>query len=136
MGGAVAVGALELQHDLTGWIALEPFVGDGRAGDIASVLWEEPPAHYGGAYSKMLVRPEPCGSKILDYRVSVYQPKAYVAPHRHRIQEQIYHVLDGEALMEIGGERTVVRKDDVIFIPPVWSTRFTTPAWSICASSR
>ena len=84
----------------------------------ASVLWEEPPAHFGGACSKMLVRPEPCGSKILDYRVSVYQPKAYVAPHKHRIQEQIYHVLDGEGLMEIEGERTVVRKDDVIFIPP------------------
>ncbi|HTT37021.1 MAG TPA: cupin domain-containing protein [Burkholderiales bacterium] len=84
----------------------------------ASVMWEEPPAHYGGAYSKMLVRPEACGSKILDYRISVYQPKAYVAPHRHRIQEQIYHILDGEGLMEIEGERTVVRKDDVIFIPP------------------
>jgi mannose-6-phosphate isomerase-like protein (cupin superfamily) len=84
----------------------------------ASVMWEEPPAHYGGAYSKMLVRPEPCGSKILDYRVSVYQPKAYVAPHKHRIQEQIYHVLDGEGLMELEGERSVVRKDDVIFIPP------------------
>jgi mannose-6-phosphate isomerase-like protein (cupin superfamily) len=84
----------------------------------ASVLWEEPPAHYGGAYSKMLVRPEPCGSKSLDYRVSVYQPKAHVAPHKHRIQEQIYHILDGEGLMEIDGERTVVRRDDVIFIPP------------------
>jgi hypothetical protein len=37
----------------------------------ASVMWEEPPAHYGGAFSKMLVRPEACGSKILDYRISV-----------------------------------------------------------------
>lgn len=84
----------------------------------ASVMWDEPPAHYGGAFSKMLVRPEPCGSKILDYRISVYQPRAYVAPHSHRIQEQIYHVLDGEGLMEIEDERTVVRRDDVIFIPP------------------
>src|SRR3982751_1873160 len=84
----------------------------------APVMWEEPPAHYGGAFSKMLVRPEPCGSKVLDYRVSVYQPRADGAPHKHRIQEQIYHVLDGEGLMEIEGERTVVRKDDVIFIPP------------------
>jgi mannose-6-phosphate isomerase-like protein (cupin superfamily) len=83
----------------------------------ASVLWDEPPAHYGGAFSKMLVRPEPCGSKNLDYRISVYQPRAYVAPHRHRIQEQVYHILDGEGLMEIEGERTVVRRDDVIFIP-------------------
>jgi mannose-6-phosphate isomerase-like protein (cupin superfamily) len=84
----------------------------------ASVMWSELPAHIGGAYSKLLVRPEACGSKSIDYRVSVYQPRAYVEPHAHRIQEQVYHVLDGEALMEIGGERTVVRKDDVIFIPP------------------
>jgi mannose-6-phosphate isomerase-like protein (cupin superfamily) len=27
-------------------------------------------------------------------------------------------VFDGEWLMELQGERTVVRKDDVIFIPP------------------
>jgi len=84
----------------------------------ASVIWDELPGHFGGAYSKLLVRPESCGSKNLDYRVSVYQPRAYVEIHSHRIQEQVYHVLDGEALMEIEGERTVVRKDDVIFIPP------------------
>jgi mannose-6-phosphate isomerase-like protein (cupin superfamily) len=84
----------------------------------ASVMWDELPAHIGGAYSKLLVRPESCGSKSIDYRISVYQPRAYVEPHRHRIQEQVYHVLDGEALMEIDGNRTVVRKDDVIFIPP------------------
>ena len=84
----------------------------------AAVLWEEPPEHIGGAYSKMLVRPEPTGSRILDYRISVYQPKAYVKPHHHAIQEQVYHVLDGEGLRELDGERTVVRKDDVIFIPP------------------
>jgi mannose-6-phosphate isomerase-like protein (cupin superfamily) len=84
----------------------------------ASVMWDEPPAHFGGAFSKMLVRPEACGSKNLDYRISVYQPRAFVAPHRHRNQEQIYHILDGEGLMEIEGERTVVRRDDVIFIPP------------------
>jgi mannose-6-phosphate isomerase-like protein (cupin superfamily) len=84
----------------------------------AEVIWDEAPAHYGGAFSKMLVRPENCGSKSIDYRVSVYQPRAYVAPHKHRIQEQVYHILDGEALMEFAGKRTLVRKDDVIFIPP------------------
>lgn len=84
----------------------------------ASVLWSELPGHFGGAYSKLLVRPESCGSKSIDYRISVYQPRAYVELHRHRIQEQVYHVLDGEAVMEIDGERTVVRKDDIIFIPP------------------
>lgn len=83
----------------------------------AEVIWDEPPAHYGGAFSKMLVRPESCGSKSIDYRISVYQPRAYVAPHKHRIQEQVYHVLEGEGLMELDGKKQVVRKDDVIFIP-------------------
>ena len=84
----------------------------------ATVVWDEPPEHYGGAYSKMLVRPESSGSTNIDYRISVYQPRAYVEPHHHKIQEQVYHVLEGEGLMELDGKRNVVRKDDIIFIPP------------------
>ena len=84
----------------------------------AEVMWDELPGHLNGAYSKLLVRPESCGSKHIDYRISVYQPRGYVEPHRHRIQEQVYHILDGEALLELDGDRKVVRKDDVIFIPP------------------
>ena len=48
----------------------------------------------------------------------MYQPMAYVKLHRHRVQEQIYHVLDGEGLMEIDGKSQVVRKHDFIFLPP------------------
>jgi mannose-6-phosphate isomerase-like protein (cupin superfamily) len=43
---------------------------------------------------------------------------AYVKLHKHKVQEQVYHVLDGEGLMEIDGERHVVRRHDVIFLPP------------------
>jgi mannose-6-phosphate isomerase-like protein (cupin superfamily) len=43
---------------------------------------------------------------------------AHVAPHAHKVQEQVYHVLDGEGLMEIEGKRRVVRRHDVIFLPP------------------
>lgn len=86
--------------------------------NIAEVPWEEPPGHHGGAYSKMLVRPEGAGSTHLDYRISAYQPKAHVEPHAHKLQEQVYHVLDGEGLMEIEGQRRVVRRHDVIFLPP------------------
>src|SRR5262249_36629631 len=38
MGGAVVVRTLQLQHDLAGTITLEPFVDDGRPGDIAAEL--------------------------------------------------------------------------------------------------
>lgn len=83
----------------------------------ASVLWEEPPGHH-DAFSKMLVRPENADTRLFDYRISSYQPKGYVAPHKHRVQEQVYHILQGEALMEVEGERTVVGPQTVIHLPP------------------
>ncbi len=86
--------------------------------NIVEEPWQEFPAHYGSALSKALVRPETVGSRRIDYRISTYQPMAYVERHKHKIQEQVYHVLDGEGVMEIEDERTVVRKNDVIFIPP------------------
>jgi len=86
--------------------------------NIAEVPWDELPGHHGGALSKLLVHPETTGSRHIDHRISTYQPKGYVAPHTHKVQEQVYHVLDGEGLMEMDGKRTVVRRHDVIFIPP------------------
>jgi len=41
-----------------------------------SVMWDEMPGHFGGAFAKVIVRPETCGAKDLDYRISVYQPRA------------------------------------------------------------
>jgi mannose-6-phosphate isomerase-like protein (cupin superfamily) len=86
--------------------------------NIAEVPWKEFPAHFGGALSKPLVMPETAGSHNLDYRISMYQPMAHVAKHARKVQEQIYHVLGGEGLMEIDGKNYVVRRHDVIFLPP------------------
>ena len=84
----------------------------------AEVLWENPPGHSPGAISKMLVRPENADTKLLDFRISCYQPMDHVEPHAHKVQEQVYHVLEGEGMMELDGERNVVRSGNVIFIPP------------------
>ena len=86
--------------------------------NIAAIEWREFPNHFGGALSKPLVMPETAGSHHIDYRISMYQPMARVALHKHNVQEQVYHVLDGEGLMYIDGKRHVVRKHDVIFLPP------------------
>lgn len=86
--------------------------------NIAEVPWREFPNHFGGALSKPLVMPGTAGSRHIDYRISLYQPMAHVARHHHKVQEQVYHVLDGEGLMEIAGKTHVVRKHDVIFLPP------------------
>ena len=86
--------------------------------NIAEVSWKESPGHVGGALSKPLVMPDPAGSRHIDYRISMYRPMARVEPHKHNVQEQVYHILDGEGLMEIAGKRHIVRKHDVIFLPP------------------
>ena len=41
------------------------------------------------------MRPETSGSRLVGYRISTYQPMAYVETHTHKVQEQIYH---GQAL--------------------------------------
>ena len=86
--------------------------------NVVEEPWQQFPGHFGGALSKALVRPENLGSRLVDYRSSTYQPMAYVERHAHKVQEQIYHVLEGEGCMEIDGKKTIVRKHDVIFIPP------------------
>ncbi|HSD52639.1 MAG TPA: cupin domain-containing protein [Burkholderiales bacterium] len=86
--------------------------------NVVETPWKQFPGHFGGALSKPLVRPETTGSRLVDYRISTYQPMAYVETHAHKVQEQIYHVLEGEGSMEIEGKRQIVRKHDVIFIPP------------------
>ena len=86
--------------------------------NVVEVPWQEFPGHFGGALSKALVRPETAGTALIDYRISCYQPMAYVALHTHKVQEQVYHVLEGEGMMEMDGTRQVVRKHDVIYIPP------------------
>ena len=86
--------------------------------NVVEAMWEDLPGHFGGAYSKMLVRPEVCGARRIDYRISTYQPKGYVEPHVHQVQEQIYHILEGELTVIAGGKEEVARKGDTVFIAP------------------
>ena len=86
--------------------------------NIVEVPWQQYPDHFGGALSKALVGPGDTDIKLIDYRISSYQPMAYVAPHTHKVQEQIYHVIEGEGSMDINGERYIVRRHDVIHIAP------------------
>ena len=86
--------------------------------NVAETPWRQYPDHFGGALSKPLAAPDTLKTKHLDYRISMYQPMAYVKLHRHKVQEQVYHVIEGEGLMHIDGEAHVVRKHDFIFLPP------------------
>jgi quercetin dioxygenase-like cupin family protein len=85
---------------------------------MALVAWKEFPGHFGGALSKMLVGPDKGGSDKVDFRISRYAPNAYVQEHAHKIQEQIYYVLEGEGLLTLGKERHLMRAHDYVYVPP------------------
>ena len=55
--------------------------------NITEEPWQQFPGHYGGALSKALVHPDTTGSRQIDYRISTYQPMAYVELYTHKVQE-------------------------------------------------
>jgi mannose-6-phosphate isomerase-like protein (cupin superfamily) len=93
--------------------------------NVAAIPWQEYPGHFGGALSKALVRPENGDSRRIDFRISCYQPMAHVAEHVHKVQEQVYHVLDGVGLLTLNERSVLMRKDDYVFVPPGVRHSFT-----------
>jgi quercetin dioxygenase-like cupin family protein len=85
---------------------------------MALVPWQEFPGHFGGALSKALVGPENSGSSRIDFRISHYAPNAYVQEHAHKVQEQIYYVIEGEGVLTLDEERHLMRPHDYVYVPP------------------
>ena len=92
---------------------------------MARVSWREYPGHFGGALSKALVGPENAGSRLLDFRISRYAPNAYVQEHSHKVQEQVYYVLEGEGMLTVGKDRHLMRPHDYVYLPPGVPHSFT-----------
>lgn len=86
--------------------------------NLAELFWKQYPGHYHQALSKAIVTPDTVGSRFFDHRISSYEAGAHVESHVHKVQEQIYHVLAGEGVLILDGERRLVRANDVTFIPP------------------
>jgi quercetin dioxygenase-like cupin family protein len=84
------------------------------------VAWKEFPGHFGGALSKVLAL-----SDRVDFRISGYAPNAYVQEHKHKIQEQIYYVLEGEGMLTVGKEEHLMRPHDYVYLPPGVPHSFT-----------
>jgi hypothetical protein len=47
----------------------------GSIRNVVEVMWEDLGGHFGGAYSKFLVRPETAGSKRIDYGSRPISPR-------------------------------------------------------------
>src|SRR6195952_5261187 len=85
---------------------------------LAELPWIQSPGHFNQALSKAIVTPATVGSRFFDHRISTYEAGAHVESHSHQVQEQIYHVLAGEGILIVDGERRLVRANDVTYIPP------------------
>ncbi|NBW68236.1 MAG: cupin domain-containing protein [Betaproteobacteria bacterium] len=85
---------------------------------MANLPWKEYPGHFGGALSKELAGPLTSGSSRVDFRISHYAPMAYVQEHVHKIQEQVYYVLEGEGILTLDNVKHLMRPHDYVFIPP------------------
>lgn len=86
--------------------------------NLAELPWIQYPGHFNQALSKAIVTPDTTGSRFFDHRISTYEAGAHVESHVHAVQEQIYHVLTGEGILVLDGERHLVGPNDVTFIPP------------------
>jgi len=92
---------------------------------MARIAWQEFPGHFGGALSKALVGPENSGSSRIDFRISRYAPSAYVQEHVHKVQEQIYYVLEGEGMLTLNDDKHLMRPHDYVYVPPGVRHSFT-----------
>jgi hypothetical protein len=82
--GAVAPGAFELQHDITSASALEPFVGDRRAGDVAAQAFEVLALMRATAHR---------GMQAEAVRIGAQGVRGFLVPAAHRSQAE--HLVSG-----------------------------------------
>lgn len=62
---------------------------------------------------------EQIGAKLLGYNFSIIPPGGKSSPfHNHRINEEMFLVIEGEGILRFGEEEYPVRKHDVIACPP------------------
>ncbi|HEX5183945.1 MAG TPA: cupin domain-containing protein [Allosphingosinicella sp.] len=78
---------------------------------------QQPPAERYGADKAALG--QALGARKLGYNVARIDPgKAAYPPHNHRVNEEMFLILDGEGELRIGDARRAVRKGDIFACPP------------------
>ena len=75
-----------------------------------------PPPRFGGKLARIAPL---IGAKKLGYNLTVLDPGKCAFPfHSHRINEEMFFVIDGEGEIRIGDARHAIRAGDVIACPP------------------
>ena len=70
---------------------------------MARIAWREFPGHFGGALSKALVGPDNAGLAAASISASrATRPTPTCRSTSHKVQEQVYYVLEGEGVLTAG----------------------------------
>jgi len=70
-----------------------------------------------GITSYLLVAKTAGGSKHLTVTEVVLEPGGFQKTHSHA-PEQVYFLLEGRGVMQVGDEKRVVREGECVFVPP------------------
>ena len=71
-----------------------------------------------GSEIRELIHPSVHGARNQSLAEATVFPGQRTCLHRHRVTEEIYHVIEGTGRMTLGGERFEVAVGDSVLIPP------------------
>ena len=71
-----------------------------------------------GSVIRELMHPSEHGNQQQSLAEARIPPNQRTRLHRHHVTEELYHITQGEGLMQLGDEAFVVHVGDTIHIPP------------------
>ncbi len=71
-----------------------------------------------GSTIRELMHPSIHGNRAQSLAEARVDPGSRTAPHRHRLTEELYFILEGEGEMELGDRRFAVGPGDTVCIAP------------------
>jgi len=75
------------------------------------------PANHTGTLNKRLIGPETVGARQIEMLVGHIQKGKGALPHAHPGIEQVCYLLEGEAHVEVGGEKFEMKPGEACFFP-------------------
>ena len=76
------------------------------------------PANHTGTKNYRLIGPETVGAKQVEVLIGEVERGKGALPHAHPGIEQVCYLLEGEAHVEVGGEKFEMKPGDTCFFPP------------------
>ncbi len=76
------------------------------------------PANHTGTKNFRLIGPETVGAKQLEVLIGELERGKGALPHAHPGIEQVCYLLEGEAHVEVGGEKFEMKAGEACFFPP------------------